>query len=76
MAFDINEARAIVEEARKRGLIRDPDAKSINAPRAESPSGTQQDAEIGADRQPVETGKRGARGSRRQGPDGKGNHQA
>jgi len=47
MAFDINEARAIVEEAKKRGLIRGSDAKSTTPRQAESESGSQRDAEIG-----------------------------
>ncbi len=49
MAFDINEARAIVEEAKKRGLIRGADAKpggsSLQA--AEAGAEAKVEAEIG-----------------------------
>jgi len=47
MAFDINEARAIVEDAKKRGLIRGSDAKSTTPGQPESESASQQDADIG-----------------------------
>ena len=49
MAFDINEARAIVEEAKKRGLIRGSDAKSFDSQQVQSGSkpDSPPDAEIG-----------------------------
>ena len=47
MAFDINEARAIVEEAKKRGLIRGSDAQSVRPQQAEPGSKSGVDAEIG-----------------------------
>ena len=35
MAFDINEARAIIEDAKKRGLIADPNSPTpVSAPKA------------------------------------------
>ncbi len=46
MAFDINEARAIVEEAKKRGLIRGSDAGAISPQQSDSGSPPRADAEI------------------------------